>query len=478
MLSLKTLTENSASLRAHEPVPKPRNAGESRPTDFQSYLAAVQQPANPTLGSTTLTEQQARKQYSESVHFDQPTGVHHNEGKTTPQKAGHEEIAIEDIRSQRAEKNPQSAQEKPKTVAITRNDRELLEALGLIRYKDEGMRGDTGTLRRAMEAVVTKKTVTPAQKPLFTKGETPTQTLTLLEKAPDLVLMSADGLKKLGEKLGLSLLSKVNEKLNEKNRTAERNPNPAQPDAIKTEAVAIPLVNRMQKAGEREAGQNTQEQSRAQRSMQARTVSRETIASTQENFAVAGATKGEITSNAVHLEPTAARNSTMVNMGELRLYDAAHSARQVENTRTAVENPLLRPELVRQFNEIMNRAQVLIQDTQNAQFSVRLYPREIGRMEIDLKLIDGEIRGKIVVESEEVKNEMQNFLQNSQDNSGAEKYDLNKIDIEVRSGNRNAQNPQKTPEPEELLRNIVAHSAVATYDTVEAYSVQQGALYA
>lgn len=170
--------------------------------------------------------------------------------------------------------------------------------------------------------------------------------------------------------------------------------------------------------------------------------------------------------------------TTTTSTAELRLSDPASTARAADNIRTAVENPMLRPDLVRQFNEIISRAQVLVTDTQNAQFSVKLFPREIGRMEIDLRLIDGEIRGKIVVESEEVKNEMQNYLQNREQGSSAEQFDMNKIDIEVRSGNQNAQNPEQTPDTNELLQNLVTHSATAAYTAMETNANKGNALYA
>jgi hypothetical protein len=163
---------------------------------------------------------------------------------------------------------------------------------------------------------------------------------------------------------------------------------------------------------------------------------------------------------------------------EIRLSEAANSARAAENIRTAVENPVLRPDLVRQFNEIISRAQVLVTDTQNAHFNVRLYPRELGRMEIDLKLVDGVLRGKIVVESEDVKNEMQNFLQNREHGGSAEQFDMNQIHIEVRSGNRNAQNPQPAPDTEELLQKLLTQSASAAYSAVENTPFARNALYA
>ena len=93
-------------------------------------------------------------------------------------------------------------------------------------------------------------------------------------------------------------------------------------------------------------------------------------------------------------------------------------------------------------------------------------------------MVDGEIRGKIVVESEDVKNEMQNFLKNGDNQATGEQFDMNKIDIEVRNGNQNAQNPQRTPDADELLQNLVTRAAATTYGAAEASSTQGNALYA
>lgn len=477
MLSLKTLTENPASLRAPEPAPRPRSTDEKQHSDFHSYLAVAVEQHTPNHVEKT------NEQRTETPRKEQSVAETPRAGDTiTPQKAGHDDALTEsDGRAQHAEKFGHEAkntpEEKPKIATIRQGERELLEALGLIRNKNDGSSTTTGALRSAANAMAARGISTHAPKLTAVKGETPTHTLTLLEKSPDLVLMGHDGLKKLGEKLGLSLLSKVSEKLNEKNR-AQENTVTANGRTEARSEVMTTMAARAQKAGERESESRAEIPAKAMRPMPARTVSRETTTTTQENLLSQNPARGEQLLGPANPEPAAARNAAIVSQGEFRLYDAASSTRPAENARTAVENPTLRPELVRQFNEIISRAQVLINDAQNAQFSVRLFPREIGRMEIDLKLIDGEIRGKIVVESEEVKSEMQNFLQNSNDNSGAEKYDLNKIDIEVRSGNRNAQNSQQPPDTEELLQNLVTRTASAVYNSVESTTLQGNALYA
>jgi flagellar hook-length control protein FliK len=163
---------------------------------------------------------------------------------------------------------------------------------------------------------------------------------------------------------------------------------------------------------------------------------------------------------------------------EVRLSESVSTVRAQDSVRSAVENPTMRADMARQFSDIMARAQVLVTDSQNAQFSVKLYPRDLGRMQIDLKLIDGEIRGKIVVESEDVKNEMQNFLQNRDQQGSEQQLDLNRIDIEVRNGNQYAQNSQETADPDELLQNLVTRVATDAYEqTTSATSTAKG-LYA
>ena len=488
MLSLNTLTENSASLRLQEPQARPRLPEERMPqTDFQSYLAVAlqQQPRAelPRDQAATRAEQPAAEHttpnspqplWSESTTDTRDTAL--------VEKAGHESPTDKETAAAASEK-PLKEQVDPKNRAVTvmRSDRELLEALGMISRKTEiaVKRPATGTLRAAMESVALRETLKAEKKPVVFKGESPTHTLTILEKTPDLVLMSSDGLKKLGEKLGFSLLGKMHEKLIEKNRPADISQQVTRTE-IRSESAQPAIPQKGQKAGAGEQDfTGEHQQTRSGRHAAVKNVSRETSATeTTASLRPAQADlTATVTPSSQDTSPLRAQANTIA-ASEVRLSEAATSARAAENIRTAVENPMLRPELVRQFNEIVSRAQVLVTDTQNAQFSVKLFPREIGRMEIDLKLIDGEIRGKIIVESEDVKNEMQNFLQNRERSGSAEQFDMNKIDIEVRSGNRNAQNPQQTPDTQELLQNLVTQSASAAYSTVETAARQGSALYA
>lgn len=52
-----------------------------------------------------------------------------------------------------------------------------------------------------------------------------------------------------------------------------------------------------------------------------------------------------------------------------------------------------------QMQQLLDRAKVSVRDNRNASFSVRLYPRELGRMNLSLGLEQGVINGRFLVES-------------------------------------------------------------------------------
>ena len=320
-----------------------------------------------------------------------------------------------------------------------------------------------------------------AARALATRTQTATTTLSLLQNAPDSILAQNDGLKRLSEKIGIGFLSKFAEKLNERPARSE-NVSTLRPEAAR-DALSQTSLPQANKAGHNqsrsESDADAKNNQRGARTQTARNVSRETSA--HDPVVTLSPSKGDNATTLIPSNqdlPVNRQQAPALPSGQIGLSDAAASARASENIRSAVENPLMRPDLVRQFNEVMTRAQVLVTDADNARFSVKLFPRELGRMEIDLKLVDGEMRGKIVVQSEEVKNEMQNFLQNSENNQSGEAADLSQVMIEVRSENQNAQNSDRTPEEAEMLKNLVTRTASVLYEAVDVPQQKGNALYA
>lgn len=490
MLSLNSIPDKKSEVRE---LATGRSRGtaleerEARP-DFQAMVVAAVQPAKPDLQPSHTVETREPQQYAAPKNeTTTPSGSNTSTGDIkgdailTP-KAGHEAAKAE---ASDAEGKPQKAtaeatsaeQAQPK-----RGSHEMLQALGLAT-----MTARTATAKAAQSAQATeapqqpKGTLSAAARLQVARTQTATTTLTLLQKAPDAILVQNDGLKRLSEKIGIGFLSKFAEKLNEKPQRAENAA--TQRTEISRDALnqtSTQLANKAGHPGSRsESDADAKGNQRGPRGQAPRTVSRET--STTET--TASLRQGQ-TDNAGLVNPpphdvaTLRPQQTNIPTSEMRLAEAATTSRANENLRAAVENPLLRPELVRQFNEVMTRAQVMVTDAENARFSVKLFPRELGRMEIDLKLVDGEMRGKIIVENEDVKNEMQNFLQNRENQQGEEAADLSKVSIEVRSESQNAQNSDRAADNTELLQNLVTRSASVLYEAVDVPQQKGNALYA
>lgn len=478
MLSLTPRFDSSLPIGVQDAKPRltPTEYGK-KSTDFTSYLNAALEststlapPQPPVEKIETKTE--TPPQTNETRATDSKESAANS---TTAQKAGesesttHEKAASKDEHS--AEKN------KAKGVRVEMlavGDRELLQALGLLKMKENKSKAipAEGSLSSAF------KTLRLQEKLVSTnpKAQSLTKTLTLLEKSPDALLMANAGLKKLTDKLGNSLIEKVMEKLSEQKNKARGGLSEDAPLKITTEARAP--KQSAQKAGipSEDTLANSRENAKTKgASHRAAASGKESTTQAQDSL---------VSSTKIEAKPLQQNQQTSTTARDLshiafKLTEAQSTPQNTPATRFTVENPTVRADLMRQFESVIQRAHVLVTDTQNAHFSVKLFPREMGRVQIDLKLVDGEIRGKIVVESDDVKHEMQNFLNDQNKSSGDKGALLQAINIEVRNSNENAQSSTQRRDNEALLENLVTRNAASTYDqSVTAPSKPSGALYA
>ena len=488
MLSLNSLGNLPTESRlAPETKAKARPSDEQKSAaDFSVYMAALVQPVkaeNPApVAAKNLEVNPAEKT---TAPQNPSTATANTEAPVAQvQKAGSEAPAERSEAAAAAAKDPKTERDGAETKAVKaqpmRSDKELLEALGLISRKSTltGNEAAQKTLRAdahpGIQSIEQQKT--PAAR--ADKSQSVASTLQQLQKTPDLILANADGLKRLGEKLGLVFLGKVGEKLGEKSTKADTTQTSTKSET-KAEITAQLHTTRVQKAGEGSSEQSTafQNNTKSAKSAPMRIVSRETLAT---DTAEKPTPLGGSDLKPVSLPETATGRLQVAVPADVRLAESVSNIREAANVRAFAPAATLtnQADLVRQFSEIMGRAQVLVADSQNAQFTVKLYPREIGRMEIDLKLVEGEIRGKIVVENEDVKNEMQNFLQQREASGSEQQLDLNRIDIEVRNGNQNAQNPERTPDAESVIQNLVTRAATSAYEQGESATASGSVLYA
>lgn len=454
MLSLGSITEKPTATPQGETRGKTRSTtdGQDR-SDFQTYMLAAMQPAKPE-----------PKVETPAIKTDSPTPEKTVEQMA--QKAGHGDTT--EIKGE-AEKST-----KPQPTV---NAHDLMQTLGLkIRTSTAEPIAPLAAKSPKGESLETKsqritKTTSRATE---IKTAVATSTLKELDRLPDLILNNTDGLKKLSERLGLAFLSKMSEKLGEKQTKNQTTTTEIRHEA-KIELALTQSTTKAQKAGDGGASSKNSDAEPRTPTKRANTsiVSRETTATLSPNLSAtpgspSGLQVGEASAK-MESDKTQVRHADPI---------ITNTTRANEHIARSVENPTLRSDMMRQFSEIMTRANVLVTDSQNAQFSVKLFPRELGRMEIDLKMVDGEIKGKIVVENEEVKSEMQNFLNQRDQSSSGESFDMNRIDIEVRQNNQNAQHNERTPDTEALLQNLVTRAATRAYESSDSGKNQGNALYA
>lgn len=490
MLSLNSVPDNKAQAREIA-QPRPRGANsderEARP-DFQAMVVAAVQPAKIEQQPLRTKETgESYQQHAPKAESPAPAGnngaVNEIKGDAinTP-KAGNEAAKAETSEGEAKAKQPAAEASATSTAQTKKSSHDMLQALGLATLTARTTTAKAAEKAQPAElAQQTGGTLSAAARLQAVRAQTVTTTLNILQKAPDAILVQNDGLKRLSEKIGIGFLSKFTEKLNEKTPRGEgASTFRAESARDSVSQTASPMANKAGHNNSRnESEADAKNNQRGARGQTNRSVSRETSA--QEPVVTLSPSKGDNASlaNASNHDITSTRQqSPVLPTGQATLAEAAATARSADNMRAAVENPLMRPELVRQFNEVMTRAQVLVTDADNARFSVKLFPRELGRMEIDLKLVDGEMRGKIVVESEDVKNEMQNFLQDRENSQGDDATDLSKVNIEVRSESQNAQSSESTADNAELLQNLVTRTASVLYEAVDVPQHKGNALYA
>lgn len=70
------------------------------------------------------------------------------------------------------------------------------------------------------------------------------------------------------------------------------------------------------------------------------------------------------------------------------------------------------PEFKQNLQEIMDRAKISVRDNRNANFNVKLYPRELGNVNVNLSLENGVVIAKFFVDSDEAKNQLSQNMDN------------------------------------------------------------------
>ena len=87
-----------------------------------------------------------------------------------------------------------------------------------------------------------------------------------------------------------------------------------------------------------------------------------------------------------------------------------------------------------QVNQILSQGRLILQNNENASFTVQLQPKDLGRVNVHLTLTDGVLSGRLLVENESVQRVLTDALNRSLEELKNNGTQLSAFSVDVRSG--------------------------------------------
>ncbi len=88
------------------------------------------------------------------------------------------------------------------------------------------------------------------------------------------------------------------------------------------------------------------------------------------------------------------------------------------------------------LDAIINRAKITVRDNKNARFTVNLYPRDLGSLNMSLSLENGVVHGKFIVDSDEARNSLLQNMDNLKEQLRESGIDIGDFSVGVRDDGR------------------------------------------
>lgn len=129
------------------------------------------------------------------------------------------------------------------------------------------------------------------------------------------------------------------------------------------------------------------------------------------------------------------------------------------------------PEFRQSLEDIMEKAKVTVKDNRNGSFAVKLFPKELGNVNVNLVLENGIVNGKFLVENNEAKNLLLENIESLKEQLLESGVSVGEFSVNVRDDRERFvrdENERKTFNPSLNLKETVA--AVNVYDFNGAYS--------
>lgn len=108
----------------------------------------------------------------------------------------------------------------------------------------------------------------------------------------------------------------------------------------------------------------------------------------------------------------------------------AESASRLTSGRT--ENMAKMPEFRQSLQEIIDRARVTVQDSRNGSFTVKLFPKELGSVNVNLVMENGVVNGRFLVDNNDAKTVLLSSIENLIDELQQSGVSVGEFSVNVR----------------------------------------------
>ena len=98
-----------------------------------------------------------------------------------------------------------------------------------------------------------------------------------------------------------------------------------------------------------------------------------------------------------------------------------------------IQDMKLRSQLNEQLNEFISKARMSVKDLDNASMTANLYPKELGKISVNLTLIDGVLQGNFIVENEIVQKALSEKMDILLNNLKEDGYSISSFQVNVQS---------------------------------------------
>jgi flagellar hook-length control protein FliK len=120
------------------------------------------------------------------------------------------------------------------------------------------------------------------------------------------------------------------------------------------------------------------------------------------------------------------------------------------------------------FGQVLDRARISVRDAKNAEFSLRMNPKELGAMSVNLGLEHGILNAKFIVESESAREHLLSNLDEMMNRLREEGIEVGDFDVSVDSRGRESHESRETDENNAVYSFHDKEAAAVEYDSVQA----------